>query len=62
MLCDIRQAFLDYFRHQRRRGDPLVAAGAAGRPDAPVHQRRDGPVQGRLHRTREAPLPAKLVK
>ena len=34
----------------RARAGALVAARAAERPDAAVHQRRHGPVQGRLHR------------
>ena len=34
-------------------------ARAAERPDAALHQRRDGPVQGRVHRPREARLQAR---
>ena len=52
---DIRSAFLDYFAKQRTRGRAVVAARAAQRPDADVHQCRHGAVQERLHRPREAP-------
>ena len=41
------------------RGRALVAARAAQRPDADVHQRRHGAVQERLHRPGDAPLRAR---
>ena len=43
-------------REERPRGRRLVAARAAQRPDPDVHQCRDGAVQERLHRRREAAL------
>ena len=53
---DIRATFLDYFaRNGHSRGRKL-AAGAAQRSHADVHQRRHGAVQERLHRPGEAPL------
>ena len=45
-------------RQGRPRRRAVLAAGAAQRPDADVHQCRHGAVQERLHRRREAPLPA----
>ena len=47
------------FRQGRPRGRAVVAAGAAQRPDADVHQCRHGAVQERLHRPGEAALPAR---
>ena len=47
---DARRAFLDFFKQHGPRGGRQRVAGAAQRPDADVHERRDGPVQGRLHR------------
>ena len=40
-------------------GRPEQPAGAAQRPDAPVHQRRHGAVQERLHRHRAAAVQAR---
>ena len=51
---EIRSAFLDYFAHERPRGRAVLAARAAQRPDADVHQCRHGAVQERLHRPGEA--------
>ena len=51
---DIRAAFLDYFAQGRPRREAVLAAGAAGRSDAAVHQCRHGAVQEHLHRRREA--------
>ena len=56
---EIRSSFLDYFARERPRGRAVVAAGAAQRSDADVHQRRHGAVQERLHRPGEAPLHAR---
>ena len=56
---EIRSTFLNYFARQRPRDRAVVAARAAQRPDADVHQCRHGAVQERLHRRREAPLPAR---
>ena len=47
---DIRSSFLGYLREERAHGRRLVAAGAAQRSDADVHQCRHGAVQERLHR------------
>ena len=63
-LNDIRSTFLDYFARQRPPGRAELAAGAAQRPDADVHQLRHGAVQERLHRrsstaTTSAPPPAR---
>ena len=46
------------FRDPRPHRGAVVAAGPAQRPDPDVHQCRDGAVQERLHRPREAPLHA----
>ena len=43
-------------RPQRAPGGRKLAAGAAQRPDADVHQRRHGAVQERVHRPGEAAL------
>ena len=43
-------------RGRRARDRAVVAAGAAQRPDANVHQCRHGAFQGRLYRPRKAPL------
>ena len=51
---DIRSSFLDYFAKNGHAARGVVAAGAAQRPDADVHQCRHGAVQERLHRPREA--------
>ena len=51
---DIRAAFLDYFARNGPPGGGELAAGAAQRPDADVHQRRDGAVQERVHRRRRS--------
>ena len=56
---EIRSTFLNYFAGQRPRDRAVVAAGAAQRPDADVHQCRHGAVQERLHRRREAALSAR---
>ena len=56
---EIRSAFLDYFAKERPRDRAVVAAGAAQRSDADVHQCRHGAVQERLHRRREAALSAR---
>ena len=56
---EIRKAFLDYFAghgHEVVREQP---ARAAQRPDAPVHQRRHGPVQERVHRRRAPAVQAR---
>src|SRR6185437_1164821 len=47
------------FRAQRPRGRRLEPARAAQRPDPALHQCRDGAVQERLHRAREARLPTR---
>ena len=46
----VRRTFLDYFAQAGPRDRRRAVARAAERPDAAVHQRRHGPVQGRLHR------------
>ena len=51
-LNDIRSTFLDYFARNDHRVVPSLAARAAQRPDADVHELRHGPVQERLHRPR----------
>ena len=56
---EIRSTFLDYFGKAGHEVVPSSPAGAAQRPDADVHQRRHGAVQERLHRRREAALPAR---
>ena len=56
---DIRKAFLNYFAGHGHEVVALEPPGAAQRPDADVRQRRHGPVQERLHRRRDAPLPAR---
>ena len=57
---EIRSKFLGLFlRGERARDRAVVAAGAAQRPDADVHQCRHGAVQERLHRAREAALSAR---
>ena len=48
--ADVRRTFLEFFKKQ---GHEVVASSSlvpAERSDAAVHQRRHGPVQGRLHR------------
>ena len=47
---ELRESFLAYFEGQGHRRRAQLAAGAARRPDAAVHQRRDEPVQGRVPR------------
>ena len=56
---EIRSTFLNFFARERPRDRAVVAAGAAQRPDPDVHQCRHGAVQERLHRRREAALPAR---
>ena len=56
---EIRSKFLDFFAGERPRDRAVVAARAAQRPDPDVHQCRHGAVQERLHRRREAALPAR---
>ena len=56
---EIRKTFLEFFRRARPRGRALEPAGAGQRPDAAVHQRRHGAVQGRVPRRREAALQAR---
>ena len=51
--------FSEFFTAERPRDRVVLAAGAAQRPDADVHQCRHGAVQERLHRRREAALPAR---
>ena len=56
---EIRSHYLDYFErngHTRVPSSPLVPRND---PDAPVHQRRHGPVQGLLHRPLDPDLPAR---
>ena len=53
---EIRSTFLDYFARNGHEIVAVVAARAAQRPDADVHQCRHGAVQERLHRRREAAL------
>jgi hypothetical protein len=52
---DIRSTFLDYFAATGTKSSRL-AAGAAQRPDADVHQCGHGAVQERLHRARASRL------
>ena len=53
---DIRSSFLDFFVKNGHTAIASVAAGAAQRSDADVHQCRHGAVQERLHRPRKARL------
>ena len=46
----VRRTFLDYFSRRPTSGGRERVARPAERSDAAVHQRRDEPVQGRLHR------------
>ena len=60
---EIRASFLEYFEQQRPPHRAQLAARAARRPDAALHQRRDEPVQGRVPRharsaTTRAPRPS----
>ena len=56
---DIRTSFLDYFKRQGHTIVPSCLARAGRRPDAPLHERGDEPVQGRVSRPREAGLHAR---
>ena len=57
--ADIRSRFLEVFRGTRAHDRPFVVARAGQRSDAAVRQLRNGPVQGRVPRRRQAPLPAR---
>ena len=56
---EIRSKFSGFLCGERPRDRAVVAARAAQRPDPDVHQCRHGAVQERLHRRREAALPAR---
>ena len=59
---ETRRTFLRLLRRARAPRRAQFAAGAAQRPDAAVRQRRDEPVQGRVHRPRAARLrPGRVV-
>ena len=58
-LSDIRTGFLEFFRGPRARGRAVLAARAAQRSHAAVHQCGHGAVQERLHRRGEAALHAR---
>ena len=53
---EIRQKFIDYFASKGHQPVRLEPARPRQRPDAALHQRRDGPVQGRLPRPGQAPV------
>ena len=53
---EVRERFLRYLRGARAPPRPVVLADPGRGPDAALHQRRDEPVQGRLHGPREARL------
>ena len=59
---EVAPPFLDFFEPKGHEVVASVAARSAERPDADVHQRGDGPVQGRLHRQGDAPLQARDVE
>ena len=56
---EIRASFLKYLRAERPPHRAQLAARAARRSDAALHQRRDEPVQGPVPRPREARLHAR---
>ena len=53
---EVRERFLRVLRGARAPPRPVVLAHPGRGPDAALHQRRDEPVQGRLHRPGEARL------
>ena len=57
--AEIRELFLRFFEERGHRRVASSSLVPAERPDAALHQRRDGPVQGRLHRPGEARLHAR---
>ena len=52
--ADVRRAFLEFFKSHGHEVVRVELARARERPDAAVHQRRHEPVQGRVHRRRDA--------
>ena len=52
--ADVRSAFLEFFRAHEPHRRALELARARQRPDAALHQRRHGAVQGRVPRARSS--------